>query len=327
MTDSAAKTLPALAMTEAELCNALQPAPLHKVKNFSAATITADCTTAVAVALTAAIPISIIDYSIMARVAGVAPSSTQELIKGLKTVALRPHKFFLPCAENKCSLVYRVCATTYGCTYVGSNLAKSYCESHGMEKNANLAAGIVSGVVNTVFTIWKDSIILRALPPANAKDLSSAKKPVPFLTRALFCGRDTLTCVAAFTFVPYVASWISGYAYYQKRLPQAPDAVLPENEGKTRLPISCVDTAQMLTPALLQTVTTLMHITAIRYRQTHPNFSLKDLFDSLQSTYVSSTLLRMCRIMPAFGIGGIMNREMRSSLLDKVEPDVKATIV
>ncbi|KAK7196867.1 hypothetical protein NESM_000627900 [Novymonas esmeraldas] len=315
---AAAATSPA--MTEAELRQALQQAPLHKVKNFSGATVAADCATSLAVALTAAIPISIIDYSIMARVAGVAPSSTQELVKGVKTVLFRPHKFFLPCAENKCSLVYRVCATTYGFTYMGSNLAKSYCESHGMEKEANLAAGVVSGVVNTVFTIWKDSIILRALPPASAKELSNAKKPVPMLTRALFCGRDTLTCVAAFTFVPVVASWISGYAYYQKRLPQAPDAILPENQGKTRLPISCVDTAQMLTPALLQFVTTLMHIAAIRYRQTYPNFSLRDLSESLRATYLSSTLLRMCRIMPAFGIGGIMNRELRSSLMDKADP-------
>ncbi|CBZ30696.1 conserved hypothetical protein [Leishmania mexicana MHOM/GT/2001/U1103] len=324
--DAAAVTSPALVMTEAELRKALQPAPLHKVKNFSGATIAADCSTAVAVALTAAIPISIIDYSIMARVAGVSPSSTQELFKGVTTVLLRPHKFFFPCAENKCSLVYRVCATTYGFTYMGSNLAKSYCESHGMEKDANLAAGIVSGVMNTVFTIWKDSIILRALPPANPKDLSSAKKPVPFLTRALFCGRDTLTCVAAFTFVPIVASWISGYAYHQKRLPQASDAILPENEGKVRLPISCVDTAQMLTPALLQFLTTLMHITAIRYRQMYPHFSLKDLSDSMRSTYISSTLLRICRIMPAFGIGGIMNRELRSSLLDKADPLEQPTV-
>lgn len=314
-------------MTEADLRKALQTAPLHKVKSFTGSTVLADCTTAVAVALTAAVPISIIDYSIMARVAGVTDSSMKELTKGIKTVLTRPDKFFLPCAENKCSLVYRVCATTYGFTYIGSNLTKSYCESHGMEKEANLAAGVVSGVANTVFTIWKDSIILRALPPVNAKDLTSASKPVPFMTRALFCGRDTLTCIAAFTLAPAIGAWISGYAYHQKYLPQAPDAVLPENKDKVKLPISCVDTAQIVTPALLQFVTTLMHITAIRYRQTYPHFSMTDLTESLRKTYISSTLLRMCRIFPAFGIGGIMNREMRSSLLDKAEPTTEPVIL
>jgi hypothetical protein len=314
-------------MTEAELRQALQTAPLHKVKNFTAATAVADCTTAVAVALTAAVPISIIDYSIMARVAGVTDSSMKELGKGIRTVLTRPHKFFLPCTENKCSLVYRACATTYGFTYICSNLSKSYCESHGMEKEANLAAGISSGVANTIFTIWKDSLILRALPPVGVKDLSNATKPVPFLTRALFCGRDTLTCVAAFTIAPMIGAWISSFAYHQKHLPQAPSAILPENEGKIKLPISCVDMAQIVTPALLQFVTTLMHITAIRYRQTYPNFSMKDLGESLRKTYISSTLLRMCRIIPAFGFGGIMNREVRSSMLDKAEPCPAPAIV
>ncbi|KPI82803.1 hypothetical protein ABL78_8184 [Leptomonas seymouri] len=307
-------------MTEAELRKALQPKSFHKVSTFTAATVAADCTTAVAVALTAAVPISIIDYSIMARVAGVTDSSIKEMWTGAKNVLIRPHKFFLPCAENKCSVVYRACATTYGFTYISSNLTKSYFESHGMEKEANLAAGVSSGIANTVFSIWKDSLILRALPPVGTTGLSNAKKPVPFITRALFCGRDTLTCIAAFTLAPMIGTWISGFAYHQKHLPQAPDAVLPENMGKVWLPISCADTAQILTPALLQFVTTLLHISAIRYRQAYPNFNMKDLTDSLRKTYISSTLLRMGRIIPAFGFGGIMNRDMRSSLLDMAEP-------
>lgn len=47
---------------------------------------------------------------------------------------------------------------------------------------------------------------------------------------------------------------------------------------------------------------------------------MKDLNESLQNTYVSATLLRMCRIIPAFGLGGIMNRRLRSNLLDVAEP-------
>lgn len=284
-----------------------------RTRQMTAKTVAADCSTAVAVAITAAIPISIIDYSIMARVAGVTKSSMSELFRGAKTCLFRPHKFFLPCAENKCALVFSVCATTYGLTYVGSNLSKSYCESHGMADKANLTAGVVSGIINTVLTIWKDSIILRALPPANPGDISNAKKPVPWITRGLFCGRDTLTCIGAFTLAPMLAIWISKHAHYYK----SPKTI--EDEGKITLPISTADAAQVITPAALQFVTTLMHISAIRYRQTYPNFSWKDLSDSLRATYVSSTLLRMCRIFPAFGIGGIFNRNLRADLLEKAQ--------
>lgn len=94
-----------------------------------------------------------IDYSIMARVAGITDSSVRELVKGFKTLFLRPHKFFLPCAENKCALVYAVCVTSYGVTYVNSNIAKSYYQANGTEAQANLAAGIVSGITNTITSI------------------------------------------------------------------------------------------------------------------------------------------------------------------------------
>lgn len=284
-----------------------------RAREMTGKTIAADCSTAVVVALTAAMPISIIDYSIMSRVAGVTNSSLAELAKGCTTILFRPHKFFLPCAENKCALVYYVCATTYGLTYVGSNLSKSYCESHGMVDKANLSAGIASGVINTVLTIWKDSIILRALPPVNPKDLSNAVKPVPWMTRALFCGRDTLTCVGAFTFAPMLASWLGSYTYHRKGQKKIEDA------NKISLPISNADAAQIITPAMLQFVTTLMHISAIRYRQTYPNFTWKDLSDSLKATYISATLLRMCRIFPAFGLGGILNRNMRADLLERTQ--------
>lgn len=307
--------------SEAELRAAFSARPLHKVQNFSPYTMAADCTTAVAVAMTAAIPISIIDYSIMARVAGVTDSSLKELFRGIRTVLLRPHKFFLPCKENKCALVYAVCATTYGFTYMGSNMAKSYLESTDRENIANLTAGILSGAINTVLTIWKDSVILRALPPVNANDLASAKKPVPNLTRFLFGCRDVLTCVAAFTIAPALAVYLSQYIYHHRRVKGVKDAALPEDEGKRKFFLSPADTAQIITPALLQFVTTLMHITAIRYRQTYPQFNWADLKKSLHDTYLSSTLLRICRIIPAFGLGGILNREMRCELLNKAEPE------
>ncbi|KAH9597446.1 hypothetical protein LSM04_006615 [Trypanosoma melophagium] len=290
----------------------------HRARTFTAGVVMADVTTALAVGATAAIPISIVDYSIMARVAGVTDSSMRELWRGTKTLFLRPHRFFLPCAQNKCSLVYGVCTVVYSSTYIGSNTTKSYCEAKGYSQEyCNLAAGIMSGVLNTITTVWKDGIILKNLPPANAETAAAAMKPVPWLTRGLFCARDTLTCVAAFTIAPMVATWLTQYCY--NRTENAKRANPLPVEGKTHLPLSTVDTAQILTPAVLQFVTTLLHITAIRYRQTYPNFSMADLNQSLRQTYLSSTTLRIFRILPSFGLGAIFNREMRSKMLDRAE--------
>ncbi|KAG8339389.1 hypothetical protein ERJ75_000763100 [Trypanosoma vivax] len=287
----------------------------HRAQQFTAKVVLADVLTAGFVGFAAAIPISIIDYSIMARVAGTTSSSMRELCNGIRTLILRPHRFFLPCAENKCAVVFGACFAVYATTYMASNVTKSYYESHGHSVNScNLAAGLGGGFLNTVMTMWKDSLILRVLPIPGQK---SGGKPVPWVTRGLFIGRDTLTCLAAFTIAPKVADWLANYFWNAKESTKRKQ--LPPPEGKIHIPMATVDAAQIATPAMLQVVTTAMHIFAIRYHQTYPLFTHHDFFTSMRETYVTSLLLRITRIIPSFGIGGIVNREMRHGLLERAE--------
>lgn len=281
------------------------PAPYkgHKVKHYGPSITVADMITAGIVGLSAAIPISIIDYSIIAKVAGVTDSSKKELIKGCKTLCTAPHKFFLKSTENNYAKVYRACATVYFWTYAFSNSAKSMLESRGYRpEQVNLGAGIASGLVNIALTVWKDGIILKVLPPKDPNDLKLAKLPVPIFSRSLFAVRDMLTCIAAFTIAPEVANYLA------------------RKYNPNQLPLSANDIGQIVTPAALQTVTTLIHITAIRYQRTNGALTMPDLTKSLRDNYLQATTLRVCRIIPAFGIGGILNRETRWSLLDKAEP-------
>lgn len=87
---------------------------------------------------------------------------------------------------------------------------------------------------------------------------------------------------------------------------------------KSGIPLSAMDAGQIVTPASLQIATTLIHITAIRYHKTD-SLAIADLASAIKANYVSATLLRVARIVPAFGIGGIFNRETRWNLLDKYE--------
>ncbi|AAZ11228.1 uncharacterized protein TEOVI_000014000 [Trypanosoma equiperdum] len=291
----------------------------HRVQQFTAGVALSDIATAGVVGFTAAIPISIVDYSIMARVAGVTNSSGRVLWEGMRTLFLRPHRFFIPCAENKCAPVFGACFTVYSLTFCTSNLTKSYCEAKGYTpERSNLITGLAGGATNTLMTMWKDSLILRILPPVGGASAGSGRpKPVPWLTRGLFVGRDVFTCLAAFTITPMVATWLTNYFWNAKE-----NAKLTQPrplEGKTHIPLATVDLAQLITPTALQTVTTFMHIFAIRYRQTYPNFTFGDLSTSLRETYLSSLILRIVRILPAFGVGGILNRELRSDLQDRVE--------
>lgn len=279
--------------------SASQPANYRKAKHYTPSVLAADVATAAAVGLTASIPISIIDYSIMAKVAGVAESSRAELFKGIRTLFRAPHHFFLKTEGNHYATVYRACSVVYFSTYLTSNSTKSYFESRGWEPN--LAAGIASGLVNIAATVWKDGVILKVLPSKKAEDIAKAKLPVPYFSRFLFAVRDMATCVAAFTIAPVVATYLAA------------------NYRREQLPLSAADCGQIVTPAALQTITTVIHITGIRYHATQGNLSMASLAQSVRENYVQSTLLRICRIIPAFGIGGIFNREMRWSLLDRVE--------
>lgn len=282
-----------------------EPRKPHKVKHYNAGVFFSDFATAAMVGFAAAIPISAIDYSIISKVAGVAEnnSSLKELSKAFKTILFRPHKYFLPCAENKYAKVYGACTSVYFLTYLFSNTAKSTFESqHYTPEKTNLAAGVFSGIVNILMTVWKDGIILKALPPKSEADRLLALKPVPLFSRSLFAVRDMITCIAAFTIAPVVGAYLAASPAYKQ----------------SGSPLTANDAGQIITPASLQVLTTLIHITAIRY-QRKEGLVMSDLADAIKANYISATLLRVTRIVPAFGIGGIFNRETRWKLLDKYE--------
>ena len=101
--------------------------------------------------------------------------------------------------------------------YLFSNTAKSVCESqHYAPDKTNLAAGVFSGLVNIGMTVWKDGIILRALPPKSEADRLLAMKPVPLFSRSLFAVRDMVTCIAAFTIAPVVGAYLAASPRFQQ---------------------------------------------------------------------------------------------------------------
>ena len=262
---------------------------------YTAAVFAADCATSAAVALAIAAPVTIIDYSIMMKVSGVAPSIRHGLKEGFSTLLLRPHHFFLRNPANQYALIYRVVAAVYGLTYLSSNIAKDAMESRGFGDNEiNWARGIVSGGVNTILTVFKDSFILRNLPMASSG--APAPKFVPMLSRVGFCVRDVVTCVAAFTLVPMFAQWLTT-VYHGDAAP-----AVASNKTVSALTV----------PAAMQFFTTAMHIAAIRYQRTYPNPSWRDVSDSLRRDYMGSVAARIGRIIPAFGIGSLGN----AALLD-----------
>jgi hypothetical protein len=276
------------------------PGKYYKLNNFTSSSCLVDVGSAIVVGVIAAVPVSIIDYSIISKVRGFSESSFVELKKGFSTVALKPHKFFFKTPENHYATVYRAVAIVYASTYTFANLARSYCDSHGWHPDSvGYATAVASAVANIGLTVWKDGVILKVFP--------QKQLPIPILTMVAFAVRDMITVLAAFQFAPKFADYLS--ARYTAK----------------ELPLSAGDCGQVVVPAALQVVTTIIHIVGIRYQATQGKMTLKDASLALQKDYVKSVLLRVCRIVPAFGIGGIGNRNMRNSGLLSMPDDAKST--
>jgi hypothetical protein len=296
------------------------------VAKFNGSTVAADAATSIFVAACVSAPISILDLSIMEKVAGVRDSMGAGIKQGLRTFFTDPAGFFVKDRPGQYyCLVYRVVVTVYAATFFAANVTRTWCEANGesREKTA-LKAGLASSFVNTAMTVWKDSVILRSLPLATAPPAGAAaaakaggakvaaegaKKAanyVPGLSRLGFAFRDTLTCIAAFTITPLLKDRLVEKGYTPDR-------------AKT--------TASLATPVAMQFITTAVHIPSIVYQRQYnmdpgrvwggPEGYSAAIVKQMKLDYIAALRLRMLRIGIAFGLTNILMGDVRLGLAER----------
>ena len=281
---------------------------------LSAQMLLADCASAIVVSGLVGIPISIIDFSVMAKVSGVVPSMGVQIKAGVKALFTNPAIFFLrDTPTTYYNRVYRLCFTVYLGTYITANCVRSISEGYLKQAPETVAwnCGIASSIANTLLTIWKDINILRVMPAS----LSGAKGSnyIPMLSRGLFALRDTVTCLAAFTVVPLFKD------YLMRTQP-----TWSEYRSKT--------TASLATPCAIQFLTTAIHIPAIKYQRMYqpgrkwggPEGYMAGCVGALKADYAGAVRLRVPRIFFAYGLGTLLNTDLRAWMIKKVEPSAYA---
>ncbi|PKY01161.1 hypothetical protein P168DRAFT_299475 [Aspergillus campestris IBT 28561] len=128
------------------------------------------------------------------------------------------------------------------------------------------------------------SAILRAMP----------RSKIPLATYSAFLLRDGLTIFGSFN-LPSIIS------------PYIPDEVASGEFSKILI-------AQMAIPASIQLISTPIHLFGLDlYNRPHP-LSARDRMARVSRDWIGASLTRMCRIIPAFGIGGFANNEGRALL-------------
>ena len=147
---------------------------------------------------------------------------------------------------------------------------------------------------NLTVSLWKDSHFTKLFSTA-------APRPIPLPTYALFLVRDSLTIFASFNVPPVLAKHI-------------PDHLLPgflKNINKESI-------AQWVSPACIQFFSTPMHLLGLNMYNNR-RIAFQERLSIVRRAYLMSTMARIARIVPAFGVGGVLNTSFRRNMMERLQ--------
>lgn len=207
---------------------------------------------------------------------GKAGSIGQSIRQSSKILLRQPVSFFS-------SVPFLLLCSVYFSTYATANAFdtlsshKSMDVSQWVHQTSNFGKFCATTVVNLSTCVYKDQTFAKTFSVGPPKNM-------PLGTLVLFAARDSFTVLASFNLPPLLAPTIG------------------------------LNVAQLLTPCAMQLASTPIHLYALDLfnRADQP---LKSRVEFVRRGYLRSTFARICRILPAFGIAGILNREVRSACM------------
>lgn len=226
-------------------------------------------------ALSVAPAISIVDKAIVSNASGLEPL-VPCLINGIKTLITKPVYFF---KQPSFLFIWGV----YSGTYIVANNIEALCERSN--KNSFYPKFVGSSFANVTLSVLKDKAFAQMFG-------TGAAKPMPWTSMGLFSTRDSMTILASFSL---------------------PDIVSKKMLQPSGMSKHSADTmAQLITPVSMQIFSTPLHLLGLdMYNRDSATSSERRSF--IAREYVKTVLARMARILPAFGVGGVVNKAVRKS--------------
>lgn len=135
--------------------------------------------------------------------------------------------------------------------------------------------------------------------PASSKIVRSVSRSIPMATYSAFLLRDGLTIFGSFSLPAMASAWI-------------PDSIASREYLKILI-------AQLGIPASIQLISTPIHLFGLDLYNRQSQIPLKDRLNRVSRDWIGASLIRMCRIIPAFGLGGFVNAEGRAFLQQQLD--------
>lgn len=193
------------------------------------------------------------------------------------------------------SLPFKLMLLLYSGTYLTANVLDTGLE-HAQHMSAGSTAsvaaklGIVSAV-NVGLSLYKDSQFARTFGRISARALPVASY-IPFIAR------DGLTIYGTFNLPQILA-------------PSFP--AIMDNFTDRQL------VAQIVTPAAMQILATPLHLIGLDIYNRPGRMLWQSRARRVRANWLPATVARMCRIVPAYGLGGVVNARMRSRMVHSLE--------
>ncbi|KAI9754346.1 MAG: bud emergence protein 1 [Chaenotheca gracillima] len=237
--------------------------------------------------------IAVIDRGIIENASG-RNSLLSSVTSSFKQMMLRPHHFLV-------SRPFRLIFALYGGTYLTANTIDTASSTISNKKASTTTSGsakfLATSFVNTSVCFYKDAQFVRAFGPVNC-----VPRPIPLPSYVLFGLRDSLTILASFNLPPLLA-------------PHLPISQAFEKSAFTK-----ISAAQFIAPAGIQLISTPLHLLGLDlYNRGLRDVTPAERWRKVRQDWFKSSIARMCRIVPAFGVGGIVNMKVRSRLMHNLE--------
>ncbi|KAK2613666.1 hypothetical protein N8I77_000561 [Diaporthe amygdali] len=241
--------------------------------------------------------ISIIDRSIMENASGRATLG-DSVRSSLRNLVLRPHTMIF---SKPVALIFMA----YGGTYLTANTVDTAYSTVRNKPATLVTSGTAkfasSSAANIGLGVYKDQVYARMFGP-----VGKAVRAVPLPSYALFTLRDCMTIFASFN-MPMMLGPGVGAAMGETLCRQV--------SGQT--------VVQFVAPAFVQVFSTPVHLLGLDLynRPRCERSGLPTLGERWAQVYKNwgiSVVARLCRIIPAYGIGGVVNSKVRRSLMEKL---------
>jgi len=211
----------------------------------------------------------------------------QHLLTASRSALRRPLAFLS-------SAPYLLITTLYLSTFLTANLTDTLTASLRHASPATVYAGsakfLATSAANMAVCLYKDARFAKLYGAATA----GAASPVPRLTFALFGLRDCMTVFASFNVPPVLGPMLGSAA-----------------------------AAQFVAPASVQFLSTPFHLLGLDLYNRRAGgrgdggreVGARDRWQRVRRDWMGASLARIGRIVPAFGVGGVVNAGVRRRLM------------